>query len=157
MALGPDVIELMFAGLDQVRAMTAALAAGTDFQGDLEAVIARARSFAAAADPSPEGPGSAAREAPVQPTQPTPGPGGPASSFIIWLEIEAEPKEAYLRGLLIRSKLEEVGQVVDVSPPLEDLRMREEDFRFQVLIESALSPAELRRQVDIDQVNVLSG
>jgi two-component system chemotaxis sensor kinase CheA len=153
MALGPDVIELMFAGLDQVRAMTAALAAGTDFQGDLEAVIARARSFAAAAEPSPGGPGSAAREAPAQPA---PEAGGPASSFIIWLEIEAEPKEAYLRGLLIRSKLEEVGKVVDVSPPLEDLRMREEDFRFQVLIESALSPAQLRRQVDIDQVNVLS-
>jgi two-component system chemotaxis sensor kinase CheA len=153
LALGPDVIEVMFAGLDQVKAMTAALAAGTDFHGDLEAVIARARSFGAAAAPPAGAPGSAAGEASPQPE---PAPGAPASSFIIWLEIEAEPKEAYLRGLLIRSKLEELGKVVDISPPLEDLRMREEDFRFQVLIESSHSPAQLRRQVDIDQVNVLS-
>ena len=144
MALGPDVIELMFAGLDLVKAMTTALAAGTDFQGDLQPVIARARSFGASAAP------------PALAPRGEPEPGAPASSFIIWLEIEAEPKEAYLRGLLIRSKLEEVGKVVDISPPLEDLRMREEDFRFQVLIESSLSPAQLRRQVDIDQVNVLS-
>jgi two-component system chemotaxis sensor kinase CheA len=47
MALGPDVIELMFAGLDLVKAMTTALAAGTDFQGDLQPLIARARSFGA--------------------------------------------------------------------------------------------------------------
>ena len=145
-ALGPDVIELLFAGLDQVKAVMAALAAGTDFEGDVEAVIARARSFAA---PAPEAPRAEA-------AAPQPKDGGPQTAYTVALEIIAEPKEAYLRALLIRSKLEDAGRIVEIVPPLEDLRMRESDFRFQIILETALEPAQLKREANIDQVNVLS-
>jgi len=40
-ALGPDVIELLFAGLDQVKAVMAALAAGRELPGALWIIDAR--------------------------------------------------------------------------------------------------------------------
>ena len=152
-ALGPDVIELMFAGLDQVKAMLAALAAGTEFDGDSDALIARARTFES---PEPDA-GEPGPDADARPPTAAPSRSNALqAAFTIALEIVAEPKEAYLRALLIRSKLEEAGRILEITPPLEDLRMREADFRFQVVLETGLQPAQLKREVDIDQVNVLS-
>ncbi len=151
LALGPDVIELMFAGLDLVKGLIAALAADGEFEGDVAAVIARARAFSrqGSAEPRPEAPVSS------PPAQPTPRSEA-LQAYTIALQIVAEPREAYLRALLIQSKLEEAGKILEINPPLEDLRMREGDFQFQVVIESSHGPAQLRREVDIDQVNVLS-
>jgi two-component system chemotaxis sensor kinase CheA len=152
-ALGPEVIELMFAGLDQVKGMLAALAAGTEFAGDLDALIERARSFAAPEPVLQEPPPDVGARPPASSAAKD---GAPEAAFSIALEIVAEPKEAYLRALLIRSKLEEAGRILEIAPPLEDLRMQEADFRFQIVVETALEPALLKRLVDIDQVNVLS-
>jgi two-component system chemotaxis sensor kinase CheA len=151
--LGPGVIELLFDGLDLAKGMVAAMASGSGFDGDVEALIARARSFAG---PRPATEGSRPQEAAPPPEGSPHEAGAAAAAYSIAVEIVAEPKEAYLRALLIRSKLEDAGKVLEILPPLEDLRMREADFRFQVVLESELDAAQLKRQVDIDQVNVLS-
>ncbi len=153
-ALGPEVIELMFEGLDQAKGMVAALAAGRDFEGDVDGLIARARYWAT---PQPAGTESRPQAAARSPQgSPAKGGGAAAAAYIVSLEIVAEPKEAYLRALLIRSKLEDAGKILEIVPPLEDLRIREGDFRFQVILESALDAGQLKRQVNIDQVNVLA-
>ncbi len=152
-ALGPKVIELMFDGLDLAKGMVAAMAAGGDFDGDVEGLVARARALSA--PPAGEGEGSRPRAASRSKQGAAAKAGQAAAPYTVAVEIVAEPKEAYLRALLIRSKLEDAGKILEIVPPLEDLRIREGDFRFQVVLESALDAGQLRRQVDIDQVNVL--
>jgi two-component system chemotaxis sensor kinase CheA len=152
-AFGPQVIELMFEGLDLAKGMVAAMAADGEFDGDLGALLARARSLTGQ---RPAAEASGRPEAAPAPQGSPAKQGAAMTAYRLVVEIVAEPKEAYLRALLIRSKLEDVGKIQEIVPPLEDLRIREGDFRFQVALESALDAAQLRRQVDIDQVNVLS-
>jgi two-component system chemotaxis sensor kinase CheA len=75
-------------------------------------------------------------------------------TYSIEIEIEAKNKEAHLRSLLILTKLENMGTVVTIEPSLEELRLKEEVYKFQVVFETEYNLKELRKDIEIDLVKI---
>ncbi len=166
--IGPELVEVLFDGLDMIKRLIGALAEDSEFDVDIEAVVSRAQGLRdSMASPGQEelvgGEGlaeelppdeQAAAEAPPSQAQGQAGPEGPICQFDI--QVVAEQREAYLRALLIQSKLEEAGRIVEISPPLEDLRLGTGEFRFRVMLETDKPVEEIQKEIDIDQVNILA-
>jgi two-component system chemotaxis sensor kinase CheA len=160
--LEPGLIEVLFAGLDMIKRMVSALAEDTVFDGNIEGLVSRARAMRE----SMSRPGQKERLAGEMPAEEMPpdeqavvetpqaGQGGPICQIDV--QIVAEQREAYLRALLIQSKLKEAGRIIGISPPLEDLRLGTGEFRFRVTVETDKPVEELRKDIDIDQVNILA-
>jgi len=79
---------------------------------------------------------------------------GEKKIYRIDLEIKAGKKEAYLRALLVQSKLEEAGKIITTKPPLEEVRLIDDDFKFQIVLETQREAEELRKAANIDLVKV---
>jgi len=75
--------------------------------------------------------------------------------YKIEIEINAGNKEAYLRALLIQHRFEEVGKVITIAPPLEELKTRSEPFHYQVVVESYKEIDALEMAANIDLVKVI--
>ncbi|UCF97560.1 MAG: chemotaxis protein CheW [Spirochaetaceae bacterium] len=164
--LEASLIDALFDGLDLTKRLVSALAEDSGFDGDIGGLILRARSMRRIAEPQQNTSRPAAEQAigSVQEQAAGPLPEQAAErqtrsgsrTCVLEVEILAEKREAYLRSLLIQSKLEEAGRIVEISPSLEDLRLSEAEFRFQMIIETDMTVEMLRKDIDIDQVNILS-
>jgi two-component system chemotaxis sensor kinase CheA len=145
-----QLIDALFDGLDLTKRLIASLVEGTDFDGDIEGLVARVRSLKPEAGPGVEEMAGTGQEAGEQRRRPQ------GRTVALEVEILADKREAYLRAMLIRNKLEENGRIVEISPALEDLRLGEVEFRFQIFMQTDRPVEMLRRDIDIDQVNILS-
>jgi two-component system chemotaxis sensor kinase CheA len=164
LVLASELVQLLFDGLDLSRRLIAAMAADSEFEGDIDGLVGQVESLRRSGQTATAG------EQPPQPEQPAQGSAGDSTAvrtgaaqhgadatrrLVIDVQVAADRKEAYLRALLIRSKLEDCGTILEITPPLEELRLSDEEFRFRVYLKTAREIEDLRRDVDIDQVNIL--
>jgi chemotaxis protein histidine kinase CheA/chemotaxis protein CheY-P-specific phosphatase CheC len=160
-SLSPSAIELLFEVLDICRKLINAFADNREYEGIVKSFrekmceLQDCLELLSEEKKIPETDTQIDMDA--QPVEGEECAGAPAGTFYrIDVIIESDTKEAYLRALLIQSKLEEIGRVIEVQPALEELRLRDDDFRFQVLVESSGTAEELRRAVSIDMVKIFS-
>jgi two-component system chemotaxis sensor kinase CheA len=151
-----SMIELCFKGLDLAGLMVERFVGGNDFDGDIESFLSELKKNAAQekeADRAgvPERAGAPARAG---------GAGGEeqagpeATRFQIEVSIKAAGREAYLRALLVKKRLEGVGKIVSVSPSLDYLRSSSGRFVYKVVLESRKTPESLRAAVNLDLVEI---
>jgi chemotaxis protein histidine kinase CheA/chemotaxis protein CheY-P-specific phosphatase CheC len=79
---------------------------------------------------------------------------GTGSSYRVGIHIQTTGQEAYLKGLLIQHKLEEIGKVILVTPALEELKLGRDEFKYEVVVETSADEEKLRKTVDLDLVYV---
>jgi len=139
----PEMTEMLFEGLDLCRQMIEAFLENRQFEGNITSLSNKLQKIQG----SPENmnvkedgkPNKESSDKDVNGKTKTPAietysePDSREISeekkiYRIDLEIEAEKKEAYLRALLVQSKLEEIGEIITIKPPLEELRFSDDDF-----------------------------
>jgi len=56
--------------------------------------------------------------------------------FKVEIVIESQGQEAYLKTILEQHKLEEIGEIIEIIPLLEQLKMIEEEFNYEVVLQT---------------------
>jgi len=167
--LSPEMTEVLFEGLDLCRQMIEAFSENRQFETNITSLFNKLQKIQG----SPENTnvkeeGKSNKESSdkdINWTTKTPAietysePGSLEISegkkiYRIDLEIKAEKKEAHLRALLVQNKLEEIGKIITIKPPLEELRLIDDDFKFQIVLETQKEAEELRKAANIDLVKV---
>ncbi|MCD6395966.1 MAG: Hpt domain-containing protein, partial [Spirochaetaceae bacterium] len=75
---------------------------------------------------------------------------------VLKLETEAEKREAYLRLILVKQKISEIGTILSLEPSPESIKNIKKGTSFTFKIETDSSLEELRKSADIDQINIVS-
>jgi two-component system chemotaxis sensor kinase CheA len=171
--LGGDTVDLLFEGLDLAKRLIDAFAADDRSGADIGDFLRKLEQSdpggcgeeAGAEETVPEeaGAGEAGAEdagvpaGDARPAGETPGesPGAPGGvdTYRMEIRIDIIGHEAYLKALLVQHKLEEIGRVLVASPALEELKLGGDEFRYEVVLETDLEEAALRKAVDLDRVS----
>ena len=75
--------------------------------------------------------------------------------WAIDVKIEATQREAYLRSLLLQSRLGEIGKIISINPSIDDLMKIGDDFRFRVVLQTEKQSDDIKKAANIDLVNVI--
>ncbi len=169
--LTPEIIEILFEGLDLCQKLISAFADGKDAGVDIDEFLGRVEKVVSGVEKSKEEKSQVKDQTPkkeIVEETPEESPSEEASSskkekehgdyrhrYAVDIKIEASSREAYLRAILVQSRLEDIGKILSVNPPIEELMNMGDEFRFIVTIASDSSAEEVRKAADIDQVNVL--
>ncbi len=142
-AVRQEFIDGLFRGLDAVRKMVESFVSGNP--------------IAAPRDSFAEGE-AAAPAAPAEGPAPAGGADLPAPSagdrrYRVDVLVQAPNREAYLRSLLVRKRLETLGTIAGCDPLPEQLRDGQGEFRYQVLLDSAADVQRIGQALNIDQVD----
>ena len=78
------------------------------------------------------------------------------NKIVLKLETEAEKREAYLRLILVKQKISEIGTILSLEPSPESIKNIKKGTSFTFKIETDSSLEELRKSADIDQINIVS-
>jgi len=151
-------LEVVFEGLDATRHCVGSMKEGEDPDFDFPALIAKVRRCSVG-----EAGTSSTDDADIddgcvdEADRPSAPPlTADAHTYRLEIEINADESEAYLRAVLIESKLEDSGEIIEMDPPPDEIKQQGGVYRMLVSMRSALGPEDLRRAADIDQVTVLS-
>ncbi|MFW6180223.1 MAG: chemotaxis protein CheW [Spirochaetota bacterium] len=166
--LGGGTIDLLFEGLDLAKRLIDAFASDDRSGADIGDFLRKLEQSgpggggegAGAEDTGVEkastedggAPGGDAGDA-GEPSGGSAGAPGGADTYRMEIRIDTIGHEAYLKALLVQHKLEEIGRVLVVSPSLEELKLGGDDFRYEVVLETDLEEAALRKIVDLDRVS----
>lgn len=147
-AISQEIIEVLFEALDICQKMIEAFGENREIDVDINDFLTRIRSFengkSNQGDKERESTGSYRAE---------PDKNGD-KTYVIDLEIEAPQREAYLRALLLKSRIEEIGQIVSINPPIEDIGGVGDDFSIRITVKTARSYGDVANAVNIDLVKV---
>ena len=159
-------VDLMLAGVDQLRDLVEAIDAGQGVEkGNAEALVTKIRQQGGAGPPSgsagevadaadagtaapakPEaaaagGTADAATGKDAAPGKPEPDAAEPAPATVsVQVEISPTSRTPAVRGYLVHKRLSELGPVVRMTPPLEEVKRGNFDRR--MLVELGGSPAD---------------
>ncbi len=151
--LSPPLVDILFRGLDLTRRMVNSFAAGTPCDVDVDGLLVELR--AAPAEQAAAGDAAAPPAAAcVAAAGGSAGPAGPALRYVASVTITAEPRESYLRSLLVRNRVGEVGRVVSEDPSPEALKGATGRFSYRVVLESDCDEPTIRKAFDVDQVEL---
>jgi len=145
-ALCPEMVQILFEGLDASRKLVDAFASGAPLVDAVESIRAKLEGISPAGIPpidSAGAPIAVQRESTER------------NLLQIGIQIDAPSTERYLRSLLVHSRLEDLGTVVMVTPSLEDLRMRGEEFVYVVVLETEKAEEQVMKALLLDQVKVM--
>ena len=145
-ALCPEMVQILFEGLDASRKLVDAFASGAPFVDAVESIRAKLDGISSAGIPLIDSAGApiAAQRESIE-----------KNLFQIGIQVDAPSTERYLRSLLVHSRLEDLGTVVMVTPSLEDLRMRGEEFAYVVVLETKKAEEQVMKALLLDQVKVV--
>jgi len=73
----------------------------------------------------------------------------------IEIESEAENREAYLRLILIKQKLEAICEILFIEPPLEKLSNSKKGTRIKIKIKGDIDIDKIKKEIEIDQIHVV--
>jgi len=158
--LVPEMLEALFNGLDLCRQMIEAFAEDHPFEGSTASLLDALQKLQS----SPEETNiKEEKDSEEETNAPDTGTDsrdkldkrGEEKIYSIYIEIDAMKKEAYLRALLVQSKLEEIGKIITIKPSLEGLRLIDDDFKFQIVLETEREVEDLKKALNIDLVKVL--
>jgi two-component system chemotaxis sensor kinase CheA len=153
--LDQPVLDALFSGMDACRTMVGDLAAGRPVSVDADACLARLSELAPSA-PSPSAPPTApAPAAADQPASPAAASDG-ERKVAIGLRVDGAPREAWLRSLLVKARLERLGRFLSVAPSPEELRGGGGPFAYTVVLATTRDDEAIRGALAIDQVEVTS-
>ena len=135
-ALAGGTMDLLFAAADVLEDAVAAAIEGADGRVDCSVVIGRLRALAAPASAASSAPTSSAPTF-ASPASVDGSAGGGAGADDLWTVEVRQAPDTPLRGVratLVLRRLESVGSVVEVRPPLAELQAEAYDDRFTVLL-----------------------
>ena len=147
-AISQEIIEVLFEALDICQKMIEAFGENREIDVDINDFLTRIRSFENVkphqSDKERQSTGNDRAE---------PDKNGD-KTYVIDLEIEAPQREAYLRALLLKSRIEEIGQIVSINPPIEDIGGVGDDFSIRITVKTTHSYEDVTNAVNIDLVKV---
>ncbi len=162
--LTQDIIEILFEGLDLCQRLISSFAEGKESDVDVDAFLEKVKHLETSEKVeetkdkgsdegvliSQEELEKAEEDAKEEKTD-----GSFAKRYKVDVKVEASNREAYLRSILVQSRLEEIGKILSVNPPIEELLKLGDEFRFVVTIATNSTAEEVKKAADIDQVNIL--
>jgi two-component system chemotaxis sensor kinase CheA len=160
--LDPSMMELLFEGHDLCRRMIEAFGRGEAFEGDGSRLVEKLSSIENERDGGrQEMAQTAARETAFRTGVRETRAEGPSFGegerlFAFDMAIEARGPEASLRAFLLQSRLEGIGKILRVKPSFEELKLLKEDYRFEIVLSTARSIDEVKREMSIDQVRIVN-
>ena len=164
--LDQRLLDALFTGLDVCRTMIDDLAAARPASVDAEGFIARVAELAPATVPpaacATAAATDAAERAAAEPTSavdrsaPTGATADGERQVAVGLHIDGASREAWLRSLLVKARLERLGRLVSVAPSPEELRDGGGPFAYTVVLATACDEAAIRGALTVDQVEVTS-
>jgi chemotaxis protein histidine kinase CheA len=107
------------------------------------------------------------RQLAIQPCAPAPAPAAPAARpdvgcqpgerlVPVGLHIDGASREAWLRSLLVKARLERLGRIASVTPSPEELRDGGGRFAYTIVLATSQDDAAIRDALTLDQVEVTS-
>jgi two-component system chemotaxis sensor kinase CheA len=79
---------------------------------------------------------------------------GNGELYRVEIEIEVDGKEAFLRSLFVQQRIEEVGQLIEIKPPLNDLLANGGEFKYDVFVRTEKTEKQLEKSLNLDLVKV---
>jgi two-component system chemotaxis sensor kinase CheA len=160
--LNPAVTQVLLEGHDLCRKMIEAFADSREYEEDIAGFVQKIEELSGN-DPNAQQGAENEKTVDAEAAGGTSsgsgdrgsGDQGSGDRYQIHLEIQAEKKEASLRVLLVRSRLEEIAHIIDVQPSFEELESgKVEDYKCSLILVSENDERGLRNALNIDQVQV---
>ncbi len=141
--LTPEMLQLLFQGLDLARKMVESFRSGQEFEEDVEGFL----SLLPIGD-----------EQPLAAPSATHGPGAPSGRrrFELKLVLAPSGREAFVRAFLVRKRLEDIAHIVLEDPAPETLMGCPGSQTWVLILDTDRDEADLRRALNVDQLEILS-
>jgi two-component system, chemotaxis family, sensor kinase CheA len=156
-------LDGLFAALDLCRTLVGDFADGRPASVDAAEFLRQLPDLPCATATIPASP-AAATKVPSEPTPsaaaPSAGPGvgcQPGERMVpVGLHIDGASREAWLRSLLVKARLERLGRISSVTPSPEELRDGGGRFAYTLVLATSQDDAAIRDALTLDQVDVTS-
>ena len=155
-------LDILFEGLDICQKLIESFGESKQFDGNIEQFLQKIKSFSNIDSETQNNKDNGNDD--LQPAKAVeePIPETSQDNLIdessLWsleIQIEATQREAYLRSLLLQSRLGEIGRIVSINPPIDELMKLGDDLKFRLILQTEKQRDNIERVANIDQIKIL--
>jgi len=156
-------LDILFEGLDICQKLIESFGESKQYDGNVEQFLQKIQSFSNIDSETQNNKDNKSND--LQPAEDVEesisetSPNDLTDDGSLWsldIQIEATQREAYLRSLLLQSRLGEIGKIVSINPPIDELMKLGDDLKFRLILQTEKQRDDLERAANIDQVKVLN-
>ncbi len=156
-------LDILFEGLDICQKLIESFGESKQYDGNVEQFLQKIQSFSNIDSETQNNKDNKSND--LQPAEDVEesisetSPDDLTDDGSLWsldIQIEATQREAYLRSLLLQSRLGEIGKIVSINPPIDELMKLGDDLKFRLILQTEKQRDDLERAANIDQVKVLN-
>ncbi|RLF56098.1 MAG: hypothetical protein DRN27_09915, partial [Thermoplasmata archaeon] len=156
-------LDILFEGLDICQKLIESFGESKQYDGNVEQFLQKIQSFSNIDSETQNNKDNKSND--LQPAEDVEesisetSPNDLTDDGSLWsldIQIEATQREAYLRSLLLQSRLGEIGKIVSINPPIDELMKLGDDLKFRLILQTEKQRDDIERAVNIDQVKVLN-
>ena len=156
-----EMIELLFKGLDYTRHLIESVSNGDSINPPDENLLIEINNTIANFNNNKSNNGSSGQVSGVKEKETT-GLSNEGENSVkdpgeveIEIESEAENREAYLRLILIKQKLEAICEILSIEPPIEKISKSKKGTRIKIKIKGDIDIDKIKKEIEIDQIHVV--
>jgi len=171
--LAPNVIDLLFRGLDLAAQMVGSFVAGEEFDEDIEEFLSHLWDQSGDSNLEEVQPptrreveteevctqGTRAQNVTTEETGKVEDPtstGAQGRRYKLDLLVNSSGREAFLRAFLVRNRLSGIGAIVSEDPAPEILKDSGGRFAYLVILETNAGEQSIREALNVDQLEIIS-